>query len=270
MIVITLTDCPPNLRGDLSKWLCEINTGVYVGNISSRVRDELWDRICDNLKNGRATMVFHTNGEQQMDFRVHNTTWTPVDFDGIKLMRHPLPKTVHKESGATEGYSKAAQYQKIRRMETARNRKAADDNYTVVYIAASSQSPSNAEITEISAIRVRDGQATEQFHVTPETEQELQAALAQFTEFVGKDMLVGYQITSMNALLRAACRKFDTQFPTNRCADIAQLARKKLYGIHDFQLNTLGDYFSFDGNGADTALEKCKAIHFLYTKLNEK
>ena len=29
MIVITLTDCPPKLRGDLSKWLCEINTGVY-------------------------------------------------------------------------------------------------------------------------------------------------------------------------------------------------------------------------------------------------
>ncbi len=32
VIVITLTSCPPKLRGDLSKWLCEINTGVYVGN----------------------------------------------------------------------------------------------------------------------------------------------------------------------------------------------------------------------------------------------
>ena len=27
MIVVTLTDCPPRLRGDLSKWLLEINTG---------------------------------------------------------------------------------------------------------------------------------------------------------------------------------------------------------------------------------------------------
>ena len=33
MIVVTLTDCPPRLRGDLSKWLLEINTGVYVGQI---------------------------------------------------------------------------------------------------------------------------------------------------------------------------------------------------------------------------------------------
>ena len=31
MIVVTVTDCPPRLRGDLSKWLLEINTGVYVG-----------------------------------------------------------------------------------------------------------------------------------------------------------------------------------------------------------------------------------------------
>lgn len=82
-----MTNCPPRLRGDLSKWLCEINTGVYVGNVSSRVRDALWDRVCQNLKNGQATLVFTTAGEQRMDFRTHNTTWEAVDFDGIKLMR---------------------------------------------------------------------------------------------------------------------------------------------------------------------------------------
>lgn len=87
-----MTDCPPQLRGDLSKWLCEINTGVYVGQVSQRVREALWIRVCENLKNGRATMVYSTNGEQKMDFRVHNTAWEPVDFDGLKLMRRPLPQ----------------------------------------------------------------------------------------------------------------------------------------------------------------------------------
>ncbi len=48
MIVITLSDCPPKVRGDLSKWLIEINTGVYVGQVSARVREELWKRICEN------------------------------------------------------------------------------------------------------------------------------------------------------------------------------------------------------------------------------
>ena len=61
MIVITLSDCPPKVRGDLSKWLIEINTGVYVGQVSARVREELWKRICENLHTGRATMVFHTD-----------------------------------------------------------------------------------------------------------------------------------------------------------------------------------------------------------------
>ena len=30
MIAITMTDCPDNLRGDLTKWLFEIS-GVFVG-----------------------------------------------------------------------------------------------------------------------------------------------------------------------------------------------------------------------------------------------
>lgn len=73
MTVIVLSDCPPKLRGDLTKWLLEISTGVYVGKVSARVRDELWLRVCDNLKSGRASMVYSTNNEQGMDFRVHNS-----------------------------------------------------------------------------------------------------------------------------------------------------------------------------------------------------
>ena len=63
MIVIMVSDCPPKIRGDLSKWLCEINTGVFVGNVSSRVRYEIWDMVCNNIKNGQATMVFSAQGE---------------------------------------------------------------------------------------------------------------------------------------------------------------------------------------------------------------
>ena len=92
MVVIVLNDCPPKLRGDLSKWLFEINTGVYVGNISARVRDLLWERICNNVKHGQATMVYPAQGEQKLEFCVHNTNWKVVDFDGIKLMQRPLGK----------------------------------------------------------------------------------------------------------------------------------------------------------------------------------
>lgn len=101
-----MTDCPPRLRGDLSKWLQEINTGVYVGNVNSRVRDAIWNRVCENLKTGRATMVFSTNNEQKMDFRVHNTLWTPVDFEGIQLIRRPLPNSAETEAPLKPGLAK--------------------------------------------------------------------------------------------------------------------------------------------------------------------
>lgn len=50
MVIVILSDCPPRLRGELSKWMLEINSGVFVGNISARVRDQLWQLICSNIK----------------------------------------------------------------------------------------------------------------------------------------------------------------------------------------------------------------------------
>lgn len=124
--------CPPRLRGDLSKWLCEINTGVYVGNVSSRVRDAVWDRVCQNLKNGQATLVYTAAGEQRMEFRTHNTSWEAVDFDGIKRMRRPLPQTQTEAMDLKPGFSKAAKYQMAQKMAQRTARKPGKNDYTVI------------------------------------------------------------------------------------------------------------------------------------------
>ncbi len=87
MVVITLSCCPPKLRGDLSRWMQEIDTGVYVGNLNARVRDNVWDRVCSNIGNGHASMSYSSNNEQKLEFRIHNTQWEPVDYDGIKLIK---------------------------------------------------------------------------------------------------------------------------------------------------------------------------------------
>lgn len=114
MIVLCVMDCPPGLRGDLSKWLNEVNTGVYVGRLNARVREELWARICGNIKSGQATMVYSTNNEQGYAFLTHNTTWIPVDYEGIILMQKPLSQNKEKEqeSFLQPGFSKAAKYEK--------------------------------------------------------------------------------------------------------------------------------------------------------------
>ncbi|MEK8106487.1 type I-E CRISPR-associated endoribonuclease Cas2e [Micromonospora sp. M12] len=68
MTVIILTACPPGLRGHLTQWLLELTAGVYVGHISTRVRDRLWTRVTEMAGVGRALMVYQIPGEQRLSF----------------------------------------------------------------------------------------------------------------------------------------------------------------------------------------------------------
>ncbi len=89
MVVVVLTACPSGLRGHLTRWLLEIAPGIFCGKVSARVREEMWNRIVELSKDGRALMVFSRRGDQGLDFRVLRHDWEPVDFDGITLMRRP-------------------------------------------------------------------------------------------------------------------------------------------------------------------------------------
>ena len=64
MIVLVVTACPAGLRGDLTKWLTELTPGTFVGTPSARVRDLLWDRTVELVKDGRALLVYSSNNEQ--------------------------------------------------------------------------------------------------------------------------------------------------------------------------------------------------------------
>lgn len=89
MVVLILTACPVGLRGHVTRWLLEISPGVFVGKVSSRVRDELWSRVVELGKDGRALLVFSRRGEQGLSFYVNRHDWTPCDFDGLTLIRRP-------------------------------------------------------------------------------------------------------------------------------------------------------------------------------------
>lgn len=89
MVVVVLTAVPVGLRGQLTRWLLEVAPGVFVGRPSARIRDELWDRITDEVGDGRALMAWQTNNEQGLQFRNINHDWVPTDFDGIQLMLRP-------------------------------------------------------------------------------------------------------------------------------------------------------------------------------------
>lgn len=91
MIVLILTACPPGLRGQLTRWLLEVSPGVFVGHVSARVRQHIWERTCELAGSGRAILVHSARGEQRLAFLVHNHDWVPTDLDGLTLMLRPNP-----------------------------------------------------------------------------------------------------------------------------------------------------------------------------------
>lgn len=113
MVVVVLTACPAGLRGHLTRWLLEISPGVFVGKVSARVRDQMWERIVEMSKEGRALMVHSRKGDQGLDFRVHRHEWEAVDFDGVRLIRRPVePRTANT---MRSGWSTASRLRRARK-----------------------------------------------------------------------------------------------------------------------------------------------------------
>ena len=87
MLVIVVENVPPALRGRLAVWLIEVRAGVYVGNLSKKVREMIWSQVDEGLEEGNAVLVWSTNTENGFDFlTLGKNRRNPVEFDGIKLV----------------------------------------------------------------------------------------------------------------------------------------------------------------------------------------
>lgn len=90
MVLMTLEIVPPSLRGGLTKWLTEVSTGVYVGNVNAMVRDLLWEKVLNEVRyDSRAVMVYTTNNEQGYAIKMWGDSKRKiVDLDGLQLVAH--------------------------------------------------------------------------------------------------------------------------------------------------------------------------------------
>jgi CRISPR-associated protein Cas2 len=65
----------------------EVRAGVYVGKVSRRVRELLWDQVTVGLEDGNAVMVWSTNTEAGIGFvALGKNRRIPVEMDGAKLV----------------------------------------------------------------------------------------------------------------------------------------------------------------------------------------
>lgn len=290
MIILTMADCPIGLRGDLTKWLLEISPGVFVGQVSARVRDHLWERIRDTIKDGRVTMVFNTNNEQRLDFRVHNSTWEPIDFDGIKLMMRPSPSRIKQLGELRLGFSKASKKQMAKRVSKNRHSKY-PDTYVVIDVETSGLNPEEHEIIELGAILIHEHCIKDQFAVlvrpqntVPTTIEEitgisnamlqeqgvqLSKALQQFIDFTKELPLVSHNIDFDYGFLRKACSECNMLMINNRRIDTLTLSRRLVKRVNDYKLKTLAEHFAVEVKSEHRSLADCETTFHLFEKLNE-
>jgi len=88
MVLMILENVAPSLKGELSKWMMEIKTGVFLGRMSALVRDQLWEK-CDKKKGKGGIMMLHPwPSEQGFMIRCSGRlSRDVVDNDGLFLVR---------------------------------------------------------------------------------------------------------------------------------------------------------------------------------------
>jgi CRISPR-associated protein Cas2 len=94
MVIMILEKVSVSTRGELSRWLMEVDTGTYIGHISAMVRDRLWDKCISIKGNGSVFQAWSTNNEQHFNMRLSGSKKRQiVNWEGLLLVqeiRHNL------------------------------------------------------------------------------------------------------------------------------------------------------------------------------------
>lgn len=87
MTVIAMDAAPEGVRGELTRWFLELKPGVFIGKVNTRIRDLLWERICQTDAANGAVMAYAAPNEQGFSLRVFGVPKRRVkDFEGIQLI----------------------------------------------------------------------------------------------------------------------------------------------------------------------------------------
>lgn len=89
MVVLITKAVTPGLRGELSRWMLEVDAGVFVGTVPARIRDRLWDDLFWKLGSlGSAIMIYTSRTEQGFSIRTEGILdRTVLEAEGMALMR---------------------------------------------------------------------------------------------------------------------------------------------------------------------------------------
>lgn len=286
LTVITLKNSPPSLRGDLTKWMQEISTGVYVGNFNMKIRTELWKRVVASVGTGEATMSYACRNEIGYNFETHNSRKIPINFDGIPLVFTPSKNTqgsvVHKH-----GFSTAAKMRKAKKYGPAvKLNKESVKPYVIIDLETTGLNPYKDRIIEIAAQRV--GQQAAEYtcfvqtdfalpnqikKLTGITETQLanglveSLAIGRLVNFIGEDPIVGYNISFDIKFINEALKRQKKNPITNKTYDVMKYVKQDKKILKNYKLETVLKEYKINAQVPHRASKDVKIIHELIGKL---
>jgi CRISPR-associated endoribonuclease cas2 len=94
-LVVVAENIPPRLRGRLAIWLLEVRAGVYIGDVSRRTREMIWQQLETGSEEGNVVMAWASNHESGYEFQtLGENRRIPIEFDGLYLVAfQPPPDT---------------------------------------------------------------------------------------------------------------------------------------------------------------------------------
>lgn len=302
--VITLKKVPPSLRGDLTRWMQEIETGVYVGNFNSKVREYLWNRVTDTVGSGEATICYSCRNEIGYSFHTYNSQRKVVDYDGIPLVLIP---DNNQQSGNVEeikrGFSNASKYHQA--IVRAKNRNKDDLGRTktvsvqeeiqmsdIVFldIETTGLDDENDQIIEIGAVK-KTGSEEELFHRLIRTDKhipevvckltgltddilkdgiDLEKSVRELADFIDGTVLIGYNIAFDIKFLNRAFMKCSLEPIHNKTIDLMREARKRNSFQENYKFETTLKEYGVKEKLLHRALEDARLMQLLFDKMGLK
>ncbi len=288
--VITVKNAPPSLRGDLTKWMQEIATGVYVGNFNTKVREQLWNRVENSVGHGEATISYSFRNEIGYQFATINAQREVVDYDGIPLVLLPSQaKDVGKNFAL--GFSNAAKYRKMRRYaNSSKNDLHSFTTYVVIDIETDGLDENENTIIEIGAVKVSDGQIEEFNYLVKYNKtlpkdivaltginqellnqggKDIQIVLKEFLDFIGDFDLVGYGVGFDIKFINNELRKLGYPLLENKVHDLMKYVKNEKLFLDNYKLQTALKAYGIEGEVPHRALPDSRLIYQLSTKVNK-
>lgn len=163
------------------------------------------------------------------------------------------------------------------------------NDYVVVDLETTGKNPKQESITEIAAIRYRNGEEVATYHqmVKPETPLRgftimltgitqtmvedaptIDKVIGELADFLGDDILIGHNIAAFDAVFIAdAYEKHLCRALENQCVDTLRFAKKLYPGLPSHSLEFVSSHLGVSYCGAHRGMTDCEITNACYQKM---